>query len=298
MWLTLTIFSALSLGIYNVLQKRALNGNALLPVLFLSIVSSSILLSPLMILSRIAPEMLPAPSFYVPEIDLRTHLFIFLKAVIVLASWIFGYAGMKHLPLTLVSPINAMQPVWTIVGAIVLYGEILSCGQAGVLALTLLCFYLISRIGRQENVSFLHNRWVLCIILSTLIGASSDLYDKFLMHRFDRMAVQVWFTWYQGLLMLIVCALLWFPRRREHRFRFRVSILLIGVFLSLSDFFYFHALSHPDSLIAIVSPIRRSAMLIPFTVGALLYHEKQVRKKLPCMLGILTGVCLLFLLSR
>ncbi len=298
MWLTLTIFSALALGIYNVLQKKSLEGNALLPVLFLSILSSSILLFPLLLLSRLDPNTLKGTSLFVPETDLTTHIFIFLKAAIVLASWIFGYAGMKHLPLTLVSPVKATQPIWTIIGAIVLFGEILSPAQYGILGFTLLCFYLVSLVGQRENLSFTHNRWMLCIILSTLIGAVSGLYDKFLMHRFDRMTVLVWFTWYQAVLMLFVCLLLWYPQRHEQRFRFHISIVLIGVFLSLSDFLYFQALTFPDSLIAVVSPIRQSAMLIPFTVGALFYHEKGLKLKIPCMFGILLGVCLLFLFSH
>ncbi len=46
MWLFLGIFSALSLGIYDVCKKLSLQKNAVIPVLFLSIVISSTLLMP------------------------------------------------------------------------------------------------------------------------------------------------------------------------------------------------------------------------------------------------------------
>ena len=48
---------------------------------------------------------------------------VFLKAVMVLSSWIFGYFGIKHLPITIVGPINATRPVLTLVGAMIIFGE-------------------------------------------------------------------------------------------------------------------------------------------------------------------------------
>lgn len=61
--------------------------------------------------------------FDVPVVGWEVHKFIVVKSFIVLSSWIFGYFGMKHLPLTIVGPINATRPVMVLVGAMLVFGE-------------------------------------------------------------------------------------------------------------------------------------------------------------------------------
>ena len=61
-------------------------------------------------------------------------------------------------------------------------------------------------------------------------------------------------------------------------------------FLTMSDFFYFFALSYPDSLISILSGIRRSGVVIPFIFAALFFKESNIRKKALYLAGIITGV--------
>jgi drug/metabolite transporter (DMT)-like permease len=296
MWLVFVIISALSLGLYDIFQKISLRGNAIIPVLYLSIVVSAVIFTPLVLLSHFSPQTLQNTSFFVPQVDARTHFFIFLKAIIVLVSWILTYAGMKHLPLTIVSPIKSTQPVWTVVGAMLIFSETLNGYQTTGVIITLLSFYLFSIVGKKEGVSFRSNKWVWFLILGTLAGACSGLYDKYLMREFDRVAVQVYNTYYQVILMGIVLVAGWYPTRKKTTpFTWRWSILAISAFLIISDFFYFYALSNTDSLIAVVSPLRRTGLLVPFIYGAFFFKEKNLWWKLLCLAGLLIGVYFLFL---
>lgn len=296
MWLVFVIISALSLGLYDIFQKISLRGNAIIPVLYLSIVVSAVIFTPLVLLSHFSPQTLQNTSFFVPQVDARTHFFIFLKAIIVLVSWILTYAGMKHLPLTIVSPIKSTQPVWTVVGAMLIFSETLNGYQTTGVIITLLSFYLFSIVGKKEGVSFRSNKWVWFLILGTLAGACSGLYNKYLMREFDRVAVQVYNTYYQVILMGIVLVAGWYPTRKKTTpFTWRWSILAISAFLIISDFFYFYALSNTDSLIAVVSPLRRTGLLVPFIYGAFFFKEKNLWWKLLCLAGLLIGVYFLFL---
>ena len=81
MWLFLGIFSALSLGIYDVCKKLSLQKNAVIPVLFISIVISSTLLMPFFFLSKMVPETIQNSIFFVPDISWEAHLLILLKSV-------------------------------------------------------------------------------------------------------------------------------------------------------------------------------------------------------------------------
>ncbi|MBQ6963364.1 MAG: EamA family transporter [Paludibacteraceae bacterium] len=295
MWIVVIFIAAVFLGLYDVFQKISLRGNALMPVLFFSIVTSAVVLTPFLLLSRLAPSQLSSTPFYVADIDFRTHCFILIKSLIVLASWIFGYAGMKHLPLTVVSPVKAIQPVWTVIGAFIIFSERLNLYQGLGVAFAILCFYIFSLIGKREEQGSVNNKWIICLVISTLIGASSGLYDKFLMKGFDRMAVQVYFTYYQVLLMGVLLFFIWWPHRKEYQFSWRWSIPLIGLFLSCSDFLYFYALSLPDSLISIISPLRRTSFVIPFVYGAVVYHERNISRKLLCLVLLAVGMTLIYM---
>jgi transporter family protein len=96
MWLALGLLSALLLGIYDVSKKVSLQGNAVIPVLFSSILFSCSILLPFLVISNVKPELLQDTPFFVPVVDFRTHMFLVLKAVIVLSSWLFAYFAMKH----------------------------------------------------------------------------------------------------------------------------------------------------------------------------------------------------------
>ena len=211
---------------------------------------------------------------------LRAHGLVVLKSAIVLTSWIFGYFGMKHLPLTIVGPINATRPVLVLLGALLIFGERLNASQwAGVL-LALVSLFLLGRSSRREGVDFAHNRWILCIAAAALTGAASGLYDKYIMTRLDPVFVQSWYNLYQFLMMAVVVGILWWPRRGHTTpFRWSWAIPFISIFLSAADFAYLYALRDPDAMISVVSMIRRGSVVVSFLCGAALFHERNLRSK-------------------
>jgi len=296
MWLLSAFASAIFLGLYDVNKKLGLRENAVLPVLFLNTVLCSLFFLPVLLLSRFAPATLQGSIFYVAPVSLETHGYILLKSVIVLISWGTAYVAIKHLPITLVGPIKALQPSAVLIGALLVFSERLNFYQWLGILVALICFFLYSMAGKKEGVSFWRNKWVWFLFVAVLTGAVSGLYDKFLMNHFDRMAVQVWYTIYQIGMMLPVLLIFWYPKRKtEARFEFRWAIIGIAFFLCLSDFLYFYALSLPGSMISVVSVIRRSGIIVSFLAGALFFHEKNIRIKGFILVGVLIGMFLLYL---
>lgn len=301
MWLVLAFASALLLGFYDVFKKMSLDGNAVIPVLLLNTVFCSVIFLPIVILSQACPAMMEATPLYIPAPAATDHLFIILKSVVVLSSWVCAYFGLKHLPITIASPINATRPVLVLMGAIFVFGERLNGWQwAGVL-LSIAAFGMLSIEGKKEGISFRHDRWVWLVVAGTVLGAVSGLYDKYLMQyqRMDKMTVQSWYNFYQAVLMAIVFAVVWWPHRNHTTpFRWRWSIPLISLFLSAADFCYFYALSHPDALISVVSLIRRSGVVVGFVSGWLFFKEKNILAKSVDLLCVIVAMALLWIGSR
>ncbi len=298
MWALLAFVSAALLGCYDFFKKISLRDNSVVGVLFLNTLFSAILFLPFILLSR--ADVITAGPLYVPQAGVETHLLLLLKAVIVLSSWLCGYLGIKHLPITIVSPIQSTRPVLVLLGALLLFGEQLNGYQWVGVLLAILSVFLLSRSGKREGISFTHNRWVVFVALAALFGAVSALYDKFLMCSLQPVLVQSWFNLYQCLLMALLLVVLnaLSPAQRAKRLSWRWSIPMISLFLGAADFCYFTALAQDGALIAVVSMIRRGSVVVAFLFGALLLHEKNLKSKAVDLALILIGLFFLYLGSK
>ena len=305
MWLILAFLSAALLGCYDSFKKEALKDNAVIPVLFLNTLFSSFIFLPFVLLSS-TTTLLDATQVHVASGGWEVHKFILLKSLIVLSSWLLGYFGMKHLPLTIVGPINATRPVMVLVGALLFFGERLNLWQWVGVTLAVISFLLLSRSSKKEGIDFRRDHWIWMIVGAAAMGAVSGLYDKFLMAPvgeggvgLDRMMVQSWYTIYQSLMMGLMLLLLWWPTHKKTTpFRWKWSIIGVSLFLSTADFMYFYSLSLPDAMISIVSMIRRGSVIVSFLFGAALFHEKNLKAKAVDLALVLLGMVFLYIGSK
>lgn len=296
MWMYLGLLAALFIGLHNLCKKHAVQGNEVFPVLLGTIFSGFLVLLPFFIGSIYYPEYLKEIGFYITTIPLKTHGFIFIKAMIMAASWVLAYQALKHLPITIVAPIRSAGPFFTFLGAIIIYKESPNFMQWIGFFLIIFSVLLYSKIGKKEGIIFKKNKWIFAIIGATFLGASSGLYDKFLIQNLalNPQTLQFWFCVYTVLILLVILTITWFPYAQKRKaFTFRWTIIGVGVLLQAADYFYFKALQDPEALIMLLSAIKRSQLIIAVVIGGLLFKEKNKRKKMLPLFGILLGVFLI-----
>ena len=298
MWVYLAFLSAAMLGLYDVAKKRSLKENAVLPVLWLNTLFSTIIFAPALLDSAVGGGWLTGTLFETTSGTLREHGMVFLKAVMVLGSWIFGYFGIKHLPITIVGPINATRPVLTLVGAMIIFGERLNGYQWVGVILAIVSLYLLSRSSKKEGINFAHNRWILCVAAAALIGVGCGLYDRHIMFTLNPVFVQSWYTLYQFVLMSIIVSVLWLPKREAQPFHWSWAIPMISILLTTADMAYLYALRDGAAMIAVVSMIRRSSVVVSFGCGAVLFGERNLRAKALDLALVLVGMVFLYIGSR
>jgi transporter family protein len=295
MWILLAICSSLCIGIYDIFRKKSLENNAVLPVLFFSNLTGALIFLPFILVSFTFPDFTKGSFLHVPFSGFAVHKFIFLKSILVVSSWICTFFAFKHLPLTIASPIRSTAPLWTLLGALTLLGEQLTLLQWIGFVVSMIFFYMFSFASHKEGYSFRNNKWLWFMIIGTLLGACSALYDKYLIKHFDKMEVQSWFSVYQVVIMAPVILLIWYPRRKVTTpFVWRWNILFIAVFLVVADFLYFYALSFNGSLISVISIIRRANVSISFTAGVLLFKETNVKTRALLLFGIMVGIAVMY----
>lgn len=291
-WLTLTLASAVCLGFYDVAKKAALHDNPVLPVLLLSTLSGLGLLLLELGLGASVPSL---SHFRIEPLSLAQHGNVIVKSAIVTTSWVFTFFAIKHLPISLATPIRATAPLFTVLGALVLFGERPLGRQWLGMAIVLLAYVAFSAIGKREGIVFRTDRWVAFLFVGTLIGSGSGLYDKYLLQELalPPFTLQFWFTLYGAGLQAGLC--LWFARQRPVAapLELRGWIVLVGSLLVVADQFYFEAVASEGALISVVSVVRRSNVLVSFAFGACLFRERLLRQKAFALAGVLLGLLLL-----
>ncbi len=303
MWLSLAFLSAVLLGLYDSCKKESVKGNAVIPVLFLNTLFCALIFIPFIVLSN-TTDVLDGSIFKVGDWGgWEVQKYVVLKSFIVLSSWILGYYGMKHLPITIVGPINATRPVMVLIGAMLFFGERLNAMQWAGVILAIASFLLLSRSGKKEGIDFQHNVWIYAVVGAAIIGSISGLYDKYILNpegmALDKMVVQSWYNVYQCAMMGAVTLVLWFPERKKNTpFKWKWSIVFISIFLSIADFVYMYALSTPEAMISVVSMIRRGSVIVSFIAGAVIFKEKNLRSKAVDLALVLAGMVFLYLGSK
>jgi bacterial/archaeal transporter family protein len=287
----------MSLGVYEVAKKVSVRDNPVAPVLYLNAAVCAGIWLPFVLWSEIAPDTIPTRFLRVEPIDAHEHAALFLKSLIVGTSWSLAYFAVKHLPISISSPIRATSPFWTILFATLVLDEQPGPWQWFGMLVILLAFYAFSFVGKLEGILFARDKWVGLMMLATVFAAISSLYDKHLLQTLaiDPPTVQAWFSIYLLIVLLpLLLYLRWYDPKRGP-FRWKSSIAWIAVSLLIADFFYFTAIAQPGALISVISTLRRTSIVVSFVIGIFAMGEKNFRRKAMCIIMMLAGVAIVTL---
>jgi bacterial/archaeal transporter family protein len=287
MWIPFVLISAGLLAFYDLFKKQSVHNNAVMPVLYLGTFFGTLIFALyLLVIGKLGF------AFFV---DAHTFWLIFIKSSIIAISWVFAYYAIRELPFSIAAPLRASVPFWTLLGAMMLYGEIPSWIQAIGIGAVLAGYFLFSLAGKLEGIHFQRNWGVFFAFAGTLLGACSALYDKFLLqrHAIDPLIVQFWF---QADLVLLFTVIIFGQRlfkMQRTPFQWRWSIPAVGLFLVAADWFYFSAMSEPGTPISIVSLLRRSNVIVSFGLGTIFFQEQNIKRKAIALAVLIIGVAIL-----
>lgn len=290
-WVLPILGSALVLGVYDVFKKHAVRENSVMPVLFLATLSGTLFY---MLLT--GTRIILTPGSFALDLRGEVLFLVALKSTLVATSWAFVYYGLRELPVSIASPLRSTAPLWSVIGAMIIFHEIPVKWQWLGMAMMLAGCLLFTLIGKKENFSW-NSRGMGFTMIGTLLGSASALYDKFLLgvKHIDPVSLQFHFSWM--LVVILGVALLgrqlFFKTKAP--FYWRWSIVATGVLLILADALYFYALSLPDAKISILSLLRRTSVVIAFAVGGGVFKEKMLLPKSAVLVIILAGAAILSL---
>jgi len=295
MWLYLSLVSALFLGFYDLGKKKAVEHNDLLPSVFFCTLWASLLLLPLTLIFLFNPAWAKNFSINLSPQPFSIHLAIALKSAIVGLSWLLSYSALKHLPLSVATPLRASAPLFTLLGAVLLLGEKLTLKQTCGILVLLLSYILYCAKKSNHKQSFSYT-WAIVMLLASLVGAVSAGYDKYLIQTrgIPPLFVLAFFLNYLTLLYglpLLYSQISGFNFSQKPKFK--LIFFLVGFLLVAADLCYMYALTHPSAQIAVVSALRRTNVLVSFGAGIIFLKEKPTPQMYLALGGILVGLFLI-----
>jgi len=299
MWLTLAICSAFLLGIYDVCKKQASHKNGVLNVLLYATSISTLFFLPLILSSLFGWHLAEGTIFEMHQGTAEDHIWLFIKCLIVTVSWISGLLGLKHLPITTASTLKATRPVFILLGSILIFGERLNLYQWIGIIVSIFSLWMLSISSKREGIAFKNNKWIWCMFASIIAGVASAMIDKRIMGWMSPIFAQSWSNLYIAVILAVItliCAIC--KNKMYEKFTWDWNILLIAVFLTISDFLYFFSLSCEGSMLSIVSMLRRSSVIVTFICGAIFFKEGRIKEKAFALLILLIGMAIMVFGSR
>ena len=299
MWVILSLTSAVLLGFYDIFKKQTVVNNAIIPVLFYSTMISGLLFLPFVLLSHFNPGLFEGDfmqKLFIEPITARQHLLILGKTALILCSWMFSYSAMKHLPITVVGPVNQLRPAITVILMFFVFRESLTWLQGTGVVLAIISFYFMNRSGKLEGIHFKSNKWVYMLLGSAVLVALSGVYDKFLLSKesISPSTIQAWYTIYDFLMMAVLFCFIWRPNRGKQPFEWRWGIVAMAVFVTVADVIYLTGLKQEAAVVVLIPLILYGVRLVvSFIYGIFGFHEQNIKSKIIPLLMVLAAlVCL------
>lgn len=289
-WMAWILASSVLLSIYDLAKKASVRDNAVLAVLL----GSSVCGAAAFMLALVAG------GRFVQALQTADGAVIacaLIKSAIVGTSWALTFMGLRTLPISIATPIRASSPAMVFLLALFLYGEVPTVRQGCGMILVFAGYWLFSWAGRHEGLDFFRSRAVWFAIGGSVVAAFSSIWDKYVfqVRAMPKEALQLYF---QFGLVAFYALTMWFFHQRSYRrafefFDWRWTIPLFGIALAAADWTYFTGIAQQGVPISIASLVRRFSVVITFLVGARLFHEANIRRKLFALVAVLAGVVLL-----
>ncbi len=294
MWMAFGISAGIVLGFYDFWTKKAMMGNDVIPLVFWSSLFGALLWLP-----AFFPLAQTAGMFIdLAKTNPHEQLTILLKGAAMTASWIFAYFAVRELPLSFAGAVRASGPIWTMLGGLLIFGEYLTLLQLSAVICSVLAYYVLSIVGKQEGISVLKSRPLLMMLIATLLSAMTTVYDKFIVQNLGIpiYSVQGYSAIHRFLFALVIFAIAIIQRPNRGALRWNWFIPLVGIAWVAAELIYFFALESPEANVTYLSIFRRTSLVVGFALSVIFIGEKAVFIK-SCIIGVIILSTILLLIN-
>ncbi len=230
------------------------------------------------------------------------YSFMVLVALIASVAFLYTAKAIRHMPVSLSSPLFALGPLLTAIVAFLFLGETLTIiNMVGVLFVVVGVYIL----EHSAGISVLNNFRVMFkqkyfhyILIALILYAISSTFDRYVLNTL-KIDVLAYLSIVQVLIAVFFTILVWYfydlhdisKGLRE----LWLPVLLVAVLTVGYRYSQSLALSLAEGKVALVTSIKRSSALLTTIIGGQLFHEKHYLRNVFASFVIITGVVLIIL---
>ena len=274
LWILFIVIYSLLKGSREGMKKAALKKSSSTEILFFYTLVGLVLVLPF---SKEAFSLAPLYIFYA-----------FLKALVVCTAWIFAFAAIKNMSVSLYGVMDLSRMVFSTALGVFALGEAFTVNKAIGVSLVILGLLLVnlkkSTSGKGMSLTVL-----IAALLNCFFNAVSGTMDKVLMQYMESSQLQFWFMFFMTVIYGIVILI-----RREKIsikcLKTNFWIPLMSLSLIVGDKLLFEANKSPLSEVTLMTVIKQSSVLVTVLTGWLVFKEKNILYKLMCTGIVLTGI--------
>lgn len=278
MWILLVLLYGLLKGIRDVVKKLALKKSSTIEVLLVYTLLSFLIVIPT-----------SKDAFL---IDTSKLLPIAFKSFVVFVAWICSFEAIKKLPVSLVGVLDLSRVLFATSLGVLVLKETMRGNQY--IGLFLVCIGLLSLkmsstngIKNDEDVKAVY---ILMVLASCILNATSGLMDKILMKSVTSGQLQFW---YMGFLVIYYSLFALIRKQKISINAFKnVWIWLLAILFVIGDRSLFIANADPASKVTVMTLVKQSACLVTIIGGKFIFKEKHIIKKILCAAVVVAGICI------
>lgn len=301
-WILLVLAYGLIKGFREIIKKKALEKNSAIEVLFLYTLISFVF---------VLPEFSGAMEFFGPEL-----LPVIFKSFCIFLAWIFGFNSIRHIPVSVYGLLDLTRVLFSTALGVIFLNEVMGPGEiTGCLLVCLGLLFLKFRpahIFRAKNADTgtqpaaaekIGTVFILLTLLSALLNAVSGMLDKYILsytHMSDS-GLQFWYMLFLVIDYLLLIGISAAVRRIKHTaaeensFHFVSAvknpwIWVLAIIFVIGDRCLFIANSNPESRVTVMTLIKQSCCIVTILAGKIVFHEKEIIRKLICAAIIISGI--------
>ncbi len=282
-WVALTIASAVFLTIQRIIQKKVLKKEHASEYLTTFGVFAWIFLLP-----------------FIGKVDftLSANVWILLavKSILLSYSWLMITRAYKHMEVSLVEPLKNISPLFLLLFAAILLGELPTGMQVFGIFLILFGGYLLESMLHPSLMNnpfkIFRGKYINYLLLAALITGISGVFDKWILKE-TNITTMMFFMFFFSSIMLFIHQCIVYKGWADVKHVFKkdgMLVCIIVILTLLSDWLYFSAVALKSSYVSLIVPLRRISSLFVIVIGGEMFHEKKIIEKVLACLIMLIGV--------
>lgn len=231
------------------------------------------------------------------QVDLAEQAIILVKGVMMTLSWMLAYYAVRELPMSFSGAVRASGPIWTMMGGMVIFSEFLTPLQFAAVFTSIVAYYFLSVVGKQEGIKILHSRPVLMMLAATILSAITTVYDKYIVHILEIpiFTVQAYSALHRFILAAVIAVFVYKNNHTVFKIRWSFYVPLVGISWVGAEFVYFLAIADPAANVTYLSIFRRMSLVVGFILSVTFIGEKSIKRKAIIVSLILVSTIILII---